>query len=275
MSSLLRTSVAALTLAVISSSCVFAVGTGSDDGPADKAGKPHTAQAAQAAHPTGAAGKDAAADAAGAEAQAKKAEAEAKAAARKAEKKEREIAYARMELAIAEMGAQADLVDAEQGLEHARQELETARTELQHFQKVEMQLDQEDQKLDLDRSAENVVQQKQELEELMAMYKADEYAKMTKELVVRRGKFQLEMAERSSALEQKRAADHQSHTWPMKARELSLSVTKAEQAVGAAEAKLAKTKSQNELDLLRARHRLADAERPDDEADAGGESKGA
>jgi hypothetical protein len=263
MSSFLRHACAALFLAVTSTSCVLAIGTGTKDPRVPRVGAQGGAVAAQdGAAPTNAA------DAAAAPAVA------AKAAARKAEKKAREVTYAKMELAIAQLDAERELKDATLDVERSRHDLEAAQRNLEHFQKVERALALEDQVIDLDRAKEQAHQQQQELEELMAMYKADEYAKLTKELVIQRGKFQMEMAQRSLELARKRAADREGHEWPTKERELSLALRKAQDGLESSEAKLVKTKASTELELLRAKHKVEEAERPDDEDEAAG-AKGA
>ncbi|MEO6710355.1 MAG: hypothetical protein ABI054_00675 [Planctomycetota bacterium] len=261
---------AALLLAGLSSSCMLAVGT---DGSHLKE-KPKTVTLSD-----GSAGSaDTKPQEAGAAKEEKKPspEAVAKKAARKAEKKAREATYAHMELALAEMDAANELHDANFELLQAKHGLEAAQRELDHFQKAERPLNLEDSQIDLDRSNESAIEQKQELEELMAMYKADDYAKMTKELVINRGKFRLEVAQREAELAKKRAADKKDHDMAVKERDLGLALAKAQDGVSSAEAKLKKVQAHNELELMRAHHKIEDAERPDDdEEESGSAPKGA
>jgi hypothetical protein len=180
-----------------------------------------------------------------------------------------------MELALAEMEAANDLNDANFELERARNDLQSAQRDLDHYQKQERPLDLEDAQIDLDRGAESALEKRQELDELIAMYKKDEFAKMTKELVLQRGKVSMELVQREVELSKKRAADKKEHAMVVKERDLSLAVAKAQQGVTAAEAKLKKTQAHNELELLKARHKVEDAERPGDDDDSpSGESKG-
>ncbi|HUR29703.1 MAG TPA: hypothetical protein VM509_16045 [Planctomycetota bacterium] len=264
---------AAVLLASLSSSCVFAFGT--DDESSHPFAKLHEsavvgrpAENGVAAAGESGEGKDGK-PAASPEAAKKKAE-------RKAQKKARETTYARMELALAEMEAENDLRDAKFDVEHARQDLEAAQRELDHFQRQAKPLELEDSQLDVDRSIESALERQQELDELTSMYKKDEVAKMTKELVLQRGKKTMEFAQRELELDKKRAASKKEHDLTVKERDLTLAVAKAQQEAGSAEAKLKKVQAHNELELLRARHKLEDAERPDDdEGSADGESKGA
>ncbi len=273
MSSLLRHSCAALLLAGLSASCVLALDTADARDKTAKsatttgAGQPEVVTTVTA---TGPGGKDVtvvSGPAAG-----------AKKAARKAEKKEREITYARMELALAEMDAELEMHDAQLELQRAHQGQDAAQRDLDHFTKVERLFELEDQQMDVERGAESALEQKQELEELMKMYKADDFAKMTKELVLQRGKFRMEMAQRESELTKKRAADKQAHALAVKELELSQALKKAQDGVNSAEYKLKKTQAHNELELMRARHKLDDAQKPDEDEDEGGPkaaSKGA
>ncbi len=254
MPSLLSQSGAALLLAVLSSSCVLAVDTA-------EAKDKKTATSATTVTATSSGTKTAAG--------VPPSEAETKKAARKAEKKERGITYARMELALAEMDAEFEMRDAKLDLERAMQGLDAAQRDLRHFTDVERPLELEDQQMDVDRGVESALEQKQELEELMKMYKADDFAKMTKELVLQRGKFRMELAQREMELTKKRAADKQAHALAVKELDLKLALKKAQDGVYGAESKMKKTQAHNELELMRARHKLDDAQKPDeDEAEA-------
>lgn len=244
-----------LLLAFAATSCVFAVDTKRADAkpPADGP----KAVAAKADTPADAEKK------------------QADKAARKQQMKEREVTYARMELAMAEMDAANDLAEAKFELEHAKAEHQAAVRALEHFQKVAKPIELEDSAMDLDRTRESAIEQKQELDELTAMYKADDFAKLTKELVLQRGKHRMEMAQRDLALTEKRVADKRDHGLVEKERELTLALRKAEQDLRGAEAKLAKTQAHNELELMRARHKLEDASRPDEDDEGEDGPKGA
>ncbi len=257
MTHFLRPLCAAVLLATLSSACLTADGAGESG---DGNGKPMAMAAemkapAKAGDPKQEAAPEVATDAA----------ADAKKAQRKAEKQQREVTYATMELALAEMDAERELRDATQDVQHAKQELEAAELELAHFKQVERLLELEDQQIDLDRAVQAAAESKSELDEIMAMYKADDFAKMTRELVVQREKFRMEIAQRMLALAKKRAADKQSHDWAVKERDLTQAREKASAGVASAEDKLKKTRASNELDLLRARHKLEEAQRGEDD----------
>src|SRR6185436_18900329 len=102
------------------------------------------------------------------------------AAAEKVKKSERALEDARAELKITRQECQAaerkqkdEITDAEYGVAKAKEALEV-------FQKTTKPLELDKLKLSWDRSVENVEETKQELEELMAMYKKEDLAKLTK-----------------------------------------------------------------------------------------------
>jgi len=245
---------AALLLAAMCPSCMFSYDTNQRDKP-------------KAVAEDGAAGGAVAAEASSPEA-AKKAEL-------KALKKEREKTYANLELALAEMDAERELLSAQLDLERAQNSLNAAQRDLEHFQQVERPLELEDQELDLARSTQSAHERQMELDEIMAMYKKDDFAKLTKELVVQREKFRMEMAQRELALAKKRATDKQQHAWAVKELELSLALKKAQDGLSDAQAKLKKTQAKNELELMRARHKVEDAQRPDEATEGAAAAKGA
>ena len=245
---------AALLLAALCSSCVFAYDTNDRDKkkPVAQDSAPAAAGAAEASSPEA-----------------------AKQAELKALKKEREKTYANLELALAEMDAERELLSAQLDLERAQNSLKAAQRDLEYFQKVERPLEMEDQQMDLDRSAQSAHERQMELDEIMAMYKKDDFAKLTKELVVQREKFRMEMAQRELALAKKKASDKQQHAWAVKELDLSLALKKAQDGVSDAQARLKKTQAKNELELMRARHKVEDAQRPEEGAAAPAAPKGA
>jgi hypothetical protein len=73
-------------------------------------------------------------------------------------------------------------------------------------------------------------------------------------------------------LEKKRAADKRDKAWANKQQELARAEKRAQDSLANAESKLKKVQASNELDLMRARHKLSDAERPDED-EASSDSK--
>ena len=73
-----------------------------------------------------------------------------------------------------------------------------------------------------------------EFKELVAMYKADEFAEMTKELVLKRGRSRMALAERRLEVQRDQLTNLQSFTHPAKLRELEGKAKDAAAAVHAA-----------------------------------------
>ncbi len=81
--------------------------------------------------------------------------------------------------------------------------------------------------LSLDRSRDWLHQSEQELKELEAMYAAEEFATMTKELVLHRGRKQVEFAKRDLELAEKEATRLRDEELPREERELQRAAEKA------------------------------------------------
>lgn len=202
---------------------------------------------------------------ANAEAPKPKTEAEAKAEAeKKAEEraaKEKELRLKRRELEYANTEKETAAIDRktrEMGLEAQAKkvalELEKAQKELKLFLEEHRPRQLEEKKISLDQQTYYAEHSKDELGELEAMYQADEFAKTTKELVLKRGRRQLEMAERSLAVAKKENEIFAAHTLPDRERDLKQKVADAgiEVEKQALEARKAK------IDLDLAARKLAD-----------------
>jgi hypothetical protein len=176
-------------------------------------------------------------------------------------KQERALGYARLELAIAEAEAGASTRKADDAVASAERELAEARAALEHFRTKERDLELSKVVLGLDQAAWRVEAEKQELAELEAMYKQDDVAELTKELVLQRGKKGVEFAERNLAHEQRDAEAQRGFELPKQERELEVELLEAEHALRDARAESAKTKLEVELALLKARAAVEDAEK--------------
>ena len=192
-------------------------------------------------------------------------EAKARKAAFKREDRGHDLAQAQMELRLAEMGAEASLMQAEQAVADANRELEEKERALAVFNQFEQPHKLSEGQLSLDRALHRRELQADELNELKAMYAAEDFAAMTKELVLKRGVKGLEFAERGLELERKKLQLLTEETLPKQARELRAAVEKAQRGVRQAEQALAKAKLENEQKLAGARHKVTKLERPLDE----------
>ncbi len=176
-------------------------------------------------------------------------------------KKRREIEYARIELRIAELLAEEETRDADHQIEDAEDDLSEARKDLDNFMGVEKAITLERSEFGLERGNWNRTQNEQELKELQAMYQAEEFAQLTKELVLMRGEKNLEFASKDLALDLREAAQLKEFELPKKQREIERKIAKAERALSDARAKKAKTEIERDLKLLRAKNAVDEAER--------------
>ncbi|MBL8860230.1 MAG: hypothetical protein JNL28_17105 [Planctomycetes bacterium] len=179
----------------------------------------------------------------------------------KQRKAERELEYARVELKIARQECQAAERKHKDEIEAAEFDLVKAREELDQFQKVAKGLELDKVKLSLERSVQNVDETKAELEELLSMYKKEEFASATKELVLMRGRKRLEFANRALEQDKIEASTTRDFELPRKQRDLEMALKKSENSLREARAEQVKLADENELKLKKAERAVDDAER--------------
>ena len=192
-------------------------------------------------------------------------QAEAKAAAKKQKQKElrnkqRELEAARGEQQVAgydrrvrQLALDASLLKTATDLEHSKKELAVFLAEVKPREL-------EERRMNLDSSSHRAEHSKDELGELVAMYEADEFARTTKELVLKRGRRELEMADRSLAVAKKELAHFENHTLPQRERELQQKVADAELERKKVEIEAEKWKLEQALADRKAQDRLSDLE---------------
>jgi cysteinyl-tRNA synthetase len=127
--------------------------------------------------------------------------------------------------------------------------------------------------LSLDRSQQAMEESKQELAELEAMYKKEDFAELTKELVVSRGRKKLEFSQRGLELAKKGQEGLLNHDLPKKEKELAQAVEKAEKALQEAQAKKDREALEEKLKLMRADHKIDDLVREIDKMKKKSEKK--
>lgn len=177
-----------------------------------------------------------------------------KAAAQKVKDAEKELKLKRRELDYAEIAVRTTGIDRqirtmtfEADLARAEKELEKHRKNLEQHTKETAPREIEERKIAVDHSTYRAEEAKDELAELEAMYKADEFAKSTKELVIKRGRRGAEMADRSLAVARRELAEFESHTMPQRERELREHVADAERTLQ--KSRLEADKARIELDV--------------------------
>ncbi len=184
---------------------------------------------------------------------------EAKAKAKELEQKRFDLECKRSELKIERMERESSARSARESVEDAEQRRAKAAAVLENFNKIEKpnQLAQLD--LQLERSAQRLKEQQEELNELLAMYKNEDFADLTKELVVNRAKAAIAFAERDLALDKQEVENKKSHDLAWKHKGLEQDLVEAERGLrGAKEseersklkAQLEARKSEREIDQL-------------------------
>ncbi|MBI5364166.1 MAG: hypothetical protein HZA53_13380 [Planctomycetes bacterium] len=182
-------------------------------------------------------------------------------AGEKLAKKKFELECSRLELQLKRIGNEAEVRAAANEVDDSERGLRDAREALEKFQRHEKPVKVDESKLDLEQSVQRRTEQQQELDELEAMYKQEELATLTKELVLSRGRKSLEFAKRALELRTRNIEQSTNVELPRKERELGEGVAKAERRLADARAKAEKLKLENQLEMMKAEHGLADLEK--------------
>jgi hypothetical protein len=177
----------------------------------------------------------------------------------KLKKKEREVDDARLQLTIAKQETQAAERKAKDDVEEAEYTLGKAKEALDHFQKVTRGLELSRADLGFDRAKQRAEESKAELEELMSMYKKEDFAALTKELVLTRGQKNLEFANRALEQERIEQAATRDVELPRKEKDLQLALHKAENKLREEKADQQKLTNENELKMRKAERAVDDA----------------
>lgn len=186
-----------------------------------------------------------------------------KAAARKQKQKElrnkeRELEAAKVEQQVAEIERTVRLRGIELAQGKTATEQAKAKADLEVFLGSVKPRELEEKRIGLDQSQHRLEHSKDELGELVAMYEADEFAKTTKELVLKRGRREVEMAERYLAVAQKELLHFENVVLPQRERELRDKVVEAEHEHKKAESEAQKARLEIALATKKESQRLAD-----------------
>jgi hypothetical protein len=148
----------------------------------------------------------------------------------------------------------------------AERDLQLAREELDHFVNIEKELSRAESELSLDRTRGRLDDSRAELQQLLDMYKDEEFAESTKELVITRGKRGLEQSERSLELAEMRAADKREFEQVRKMQSFEHKVEEASRSVRLKIEALETTQSEGEGKLIRLHNKLRLAHKKVDDA---------
>jgi hypothetical protein len=175
--------------------------------------------------------------------------------------KQHELDYSDAEYETSSTDLQARTLGAKAAQAKAEAELAKARTELDTWQKVQRPKEVDDKRLSVDRQTYSAEEAKDELAELEATYQADEFAKTTKELVLKRSRRKLEVSERELALAKKDLDTLSQTTHPQKEKELTRKVTESEAELEKARVDLRKLELEASLAARKAKDRSEDLKR--------------
>lgn len=176
-------------------------------------------------------------------------------------KAERDLEDARIEQSIAKAEIDSAKRKAQEEVESAENSARVANEALAHFRGDESQLELSKVALGLDQARWRLEAEKQELAELEAMYKKDDVATLTKELVLQRGKKGVEFAERDLMHEQKEADAKRDFELPRKLRELEVEAREKGNALDHARAEQQKSEIELGLKARKAKAEVDDAEK--------------
>lgn len=172
--------------------------------------------------------------------------------------KQRKLAHTRVEQQVAAIDRRVKAMTVEAELAKSARKLEAAQEALALFLGEQKPRELEEHRIKVDRSMHRADHSKDELEELTAMYEADEFAKATKELVLKRGRRSLEMAERDLAISKRELDEFENHTLPRRERELRDKVAEAELERKKAELEAEKAAIAQDLALLKEKEAISD-----------------
>lgn len=172
-----------------------------------------------------------------------------------------DLLEAESELASERIANERKKIESATKVAKAERDLAAAERELKVFLEVERKNEEAEARLELDENRYRVDHAKDELAELEAMYSQDEFAKTTKELVIKRGRRQLEIAEREMALADASFRHKTEHQWPERVRKLEAAVADARVEVETARLEAREAEEAIRLDLTRKERKVSDAKR--------------
>ncbi len=171
-----------------------------------------------------------------------------------------ELTAAKRELEIAELEQRAATAQAEQAIKDAEAELAKSQRDLAHFEQRDAVQEQLEAELELQRSSNRLIETKDELSELEAMYAQENFAERTKELVLTRGQRNLEIAEAAHALEQRKLETVRDFEHAAKRADLELEVAKAQVALARAHEALVLERAKAALAIDQKQHAILELE---------------
>lgn len=183
---------------------------------------------------------------------------ESKALAKELRGKERELAYLETDQRTAAIDREMRMLGAEHAVQAAQVELDKARHDRELFLTHDKPTELEERRIAFASQTHYSEEAKDELAELESMYQADEFAKSTKELVLKRGRRKVELAERNLAIAARNLEVLEKQTLPRREEEMKRKVADAERALARATKDREKTTMELELAQRRSEHKRSD-----------------
>jgi hypothetical protein len=177
------------------------------------------------------------------------------------QKKERELNYARLQLQITELEQQADARAQQNSIADAERGVRRAQEELDDYLKSQKSLEKAERELNTDQQKEGLRETQQEYDELESMYKDEDFAKKTKELVLSRGKARLDFSRRGLDISTNRREYQAGTVLPRRERDLGEALEKARAGLTDTRAAAERKTLSNQLQLLRAKDGITDLEK--------------
>jgi hypothetical protein len=173
----------------------------------------------------------------------------------------KKVELAKLELDLARLAAEQELATAERDLAKAKLEVEKARIELDGFSSLGRARKLDQARLGLDQSRGRAEDAAAELAELEAMYAAEEFAQKTKELVLQRGKRNLEHARRAVDLSERELKELEEFELAGEQRELEQARIAGEKGLLESEQALEKLRLEKRIAIAKAEQELAELEK--------------
>ena len=169
------------------------------------------------------------------------------------------VKMAELKLKIAEFDVQISDDGAEAAVRKAKHDLLLARSALTHFDAFVAPSRLAQAQIALDSAKNRAEQAKDEYNELVAMYKQEEFAEMTKELVLKRGRHSMDIAGRALKLQADKMNDLKKTVLPRERTVLAGKLDAADAAMAQGKLKQRKAMIQSQVTLAEAAHQLDSA----------------
>ena len=179
---------------------------------------------------------------------------------KQADKLQHQIELARLELESNTISVTLRRRKAQAAVRDARFNLKMAKQALDAFRTAEVPTKLKDAQISLDQARNRAELAEAELNELIAMYKEDEFAEMTKELVLKRGRKNLEFARRRLAVQKDKMEQLKKQELPRREAQLANKLLQSQDALADAELGQKKADIEVRIMTMKATRKLADLE---------------